>query len=114
MGMTLQEVVASTEIREGDIVAWVEQSWVLPDRESGRWLFDESDVARISLIRDLRDDMAINDEAIPLVLRLLDQIYGLREALGEIQAAVQELPDEHREALEQRLRDVMRAHGQEP
>jgi chaperone modulatory protein CbpM len=58
--------------------------------------------------------MAINDEAIPLVLRLLDQIYGLREALGEIQTAVQELPDEHREALEQRLRDVMRAHGQEP
>jgi len=114
MALTLQEVVARTEIREGDIVAWVEQSWVLPETESGRWFFDDSDVARISLIRDLRDDMAINDEAIPLVLRLLDQVYGLREALREIQAAVRELPDEHREALEARLRRVMQAHGQEP
>lgn len=113
MGMTLQEVVASTEIEEGEIVAWVEQSWVLPDTESGHWLFDEADVARISLIRDLRYDMDINDEAIPLVLRLLDQIYGLREAMGEIQEAVRELPDEHRDALETRLREVMAKHGQE-
>ncbi len=114
MAMTLKEVVAQTEIHEGDIVTWVEQSWVLPNAESGRWLFDDSDVARISLIRDLREDMAINDEAMPLVLRLLDQVYSLREALREIQAAVRELPPEHRDALEARLRQVMAAHGQEP
>ena len=114
MALTLKEVVAQTEIGQGDIVAWVEQSWVLPDEESGRWLFDDSDVARISLIRDLREDMAINDEAMPLVLRLLDQVYGLREALREIHAAVRELPPEHREALEAHLRRVMAAHGQEP
>jgi chaperone modulatory protein CbpM len=112
MGMTLQEVVTRTEIAEGDIVAWVEQEWVLPDRETGRWLFEEADVARVSLIRDLREDMAINDEAVPLVLRLLDQVYSLRQAMSEIHEAVQDLPDEHRLALEERLREVLAKHGE--
>lgn len=112
MGMTLREVVARTEIAEAEIVAWVEQEWVLPERSGQTWLFDDADVARVSLIHDLRHDMAINDEAVPLVLRLLDQVYSLREALGEIQEAVRELPDEHRTTLEKRLRAVMEAHGQ--
>jgi chaperone modulatory protein CbpM len=112
MAITLQEVVASIEIAETEVITCVEQEWVLPERSGEQWLFDEADVARLSLIRDLRHDMAINDEAVPLVLRLLDQIYGLREALGEIQEAVRELPDEHRRALETRLREVMETHGQ--
>lgn len=112
MAKSLKQVVIETEIAEGDILAWVEQEWVLPVEESGQWLFDESDVARIGLIRDLRSDMAVNDEAIPVVLRLLDQLYSLRHALGEIQEAVRELPQEHRTALEERLRRVLAEHGE--
>jgi len=114
MVKTLKEVVVETEIAEGEIVAWVGQEWVLPVEEEGRWLFDESDIARIALIRDLRTDMAVNDEAIPIVLRLLDQLYSLRHALGELLEAVRELPPEHRSVLEQRLREVMEAHGHDP
>lgn len=111
MAMTLAEVVTATEVSEGEIVAWVEQRWVLPVEEGGRWLFDESDVARVSLIDELRRDMAVNDEAVPIVLRLLDQLYGLRSALAEIHEAVQALPEEHRSELETRLREVIRTHG---
>lgn len=113
MAHTLAEVVATTELREADIVAWVEQQWVLPVEEEGRWIFDDADVARVSLIAELRDDLDVNDEAMPVVLKLLDQVYSLRAAIGEIQEAIQGLPDEHRRALEERLRTVFRQHGQE-
>jgi chaperone modulatory protein CbpM len=112
MARTLAEVVEATEIAEGDIVAWVEQRWVLPVEEEGRWMFDDSDVARVSLIAELRDDLDVNDEAMPVVLRLLDQVYSLRAALNEVQEAVQSLPEEHRAALESRLREVLRQHGE--
>lgn len=111
MAMTLREVVRATEIAEAEIVSWVAQAWVLPGEVAGRWVFDEADRTRILLIRDLREDMGINDEAVPLVLRLLDQVYSLREALGEIQEAVQELPESHRSAFEQRLHKVMEDHA---
>jgi chaperone modulatory protein CbpM len=112
MARTLAEVVATTEVAEAEIVAWVEQHWVLPGEQAGQWLFDESDVARISLIRELREDMDVNDDAMPVVLKLLDQVYGLRAALQEMQEAIQGLPDEHRQALQDRVQDVLRRHGQ--
>jgi chaperone modulatory protein CbpM len=108
MAMTLAEVVTATEVSEGEIVTWVEQRWVLPVEEDGRWFFDDADVARVSLIDELRSDMAVNDEAMPIVLRLLDQLYGLRHALEEIHEAVQGLPEEYRSELEERLREVLR------
>ena len=111
MAFTLAEVVADTEVAETEIVAWVEQHWVLPVEEEGRWVFDEADVARISLIAELRNDLAINDEAMPVVLRLLDQLYSLRAALEEVQEAVQDLPEQHRVELEDHLRRVLHKHG---
>jgi chaperone modulatory protein CbpM len=113
MAQTLAEVVETTEVARGDIVAWVEQHWVLPVEEDGQWMFDESDVARVSLIAELRNDLDVNDEAMPVVLKLLDQVYGLRAALSEMQEAIQALPDEHRQELERRLQEVLRRHGQE-
>jgi chaperone modulatory protein CbpM len=108
---TLAEVVAVTEASETEIVAWIEQQWVLPVEEDEQWLFDEADVARINLIRELRRDMAVNEEAMPVVLRLLDQVYGLRHALAELQEAIQGLPEEHRAELEARLRRILDSEG---
>ncbi len=112
MARTLAQVVEVTEVAEADIVAWVEQQWVLPSEQAGQWLFDESDVARVSLIQELRRDMDVNDDAMPVVLKLLDQVYGLRAAVSELQEAIQDLPDQHREALQARVREVLRRHGQ--
>lgn len=112
MARTLAQVVEATHVAEADIVAWVEQQWVLPSEQAGQWLFDESDVARVSLIQELRDDMDVNADAMPVVLKLLDQVYGLRAALQEMQEAIEGLPEDHRQALQDRVQDVLRRHGQ--
>ena len=47
-------------------------------------VFHEIDVARVRLIHDLRHDMDIGEDAIPLVLSLLDQVYDLRSRMNAV------------------------------
>jgi len=112
MAKTLTEVVAATSVSEAEITAWVEAAWVLPVAEDGRWVFDEADEARVALIAQLRHDMGIDEEAMPLVLHLLDQLYSLRAALGEVHQAYRELSPEHRHVLSTRLYRVR--YGRDP
>jgi chaperone modulatory protein CbpM len=85
---TFEEIVAEIEIAPAELAAWIEQEWVLPARQGDTHVFNEADVARVRLICDLRRDMAVNDEAVPVVLQLLDQIYALRDTLAEFRTAI--------------------------
>ena len=51
------------------------------------------------LICDLRHDLAVEEETIPLVLSLLDQIYGLRRQMNALTAALRQQPDDVRNAI---------------
>jgi chaperone modulatory protein CbpM len=59
---------------------WVEAGWLIPDQIGTGRRYSDVDLARAHLIRDLRD-LGINDEGIPVILDLIDQIYGLRRML---------------------------------
>lgn len=106
MVWTVEQVVADMEVSEREVNLWIEQHWVLPVEEEGRLLFDEVDRARIQLIVELRRDLEVNDEAIPVVLRLLDQVYGLRRALDELRQGILGLSDEARRELEATLEQI--------
>ncbi|MBI1206737.1 MAG: hypothetical protein GC191_05530 [Azospirillum sp.] len=90
-------------VRVEQVEDWVVRRWVVPQPQDGGpdrgWLFAEIDVARIRLIRDLHDDLHLGDEAIPVVLSLLDQIHGLRHELRCLAAAVEVQPREIRERI---------------
>jgi len=49
--------------------------------------FTEIDVARIALIIELRNELALDDAALPVVLSLLDQLYTLRRELAALRGA---------------------------
>lgn len=100
MLVTIETVLSEIEISHRELSAWIEQKWVLPTEEDGRFLFNEADRARIDLIIELRRDLAINDEAMPVVLQLLDQVYAMRRAMNALQAAISELPEDIRGQLE--------------
>ena len=85
---------------------WVENRWVQVERHGDILLFHEVDVARIELIRAIRHDFGIDDETVPLVLGLLDQIYGLRRHLRRLCDAVTAQPEEIREAISRALPPV--------
>jgi chaperone modulatory protein CbpM len=87
----------------GDLMRWVENRWVLPERRDQTWLFHEVDVARVELILDIRQEFAIDEEALPLVLGLLDQVYNLRRQLRRVCDALAAQPQEVQAAIKHAL-----------
>ena len=76
------------DLGEPELHAWIAHGWVRPDHDdTGEWQFAEVDVARVRLVHDMRRRLAIEEETLPVVLSLLDQVYDLRRALrGAMQA----------------------------
>ena len=83
---------------------WVSMAWVRTEAGGDGYLFREIDVARVALIRELADDMKVGDEALPVVLSLLDQLYDARRRMREMGQALAEVaPEDIRHALLLRL-----------
>ena len=80
------------ELTQVELVSWVERGWVLPEAGDAGFVFHEIDVARVRLIQDLRRSMDVGEDAMPLVLSLLDQVYELRSRLKSLLQAVQGQP----------------------
>jgi len=82
----------------------VAQGWVKPAMEAERYRFSEVDVARLQLVCTLCDEMRVDEEAVPLVLNLLDQVHGLRRELKALAEAVQSQPPEVQRAIAEALK----------
>ena len=87
----------------GELEQWIEARWVLPERVGGAYVFHEIDVARVHLIVELRHELLVDAEAMPVVLNLLDQVYALRNRLKSLAAAIETLPPEIQAELRERL-----------
>ena len=95
-------------VAPAEVELWVERAWVRPEGEPGHYLFHPIDEARARLILELRDELHINDEALPLVLSLLDQVYAARRHMRRVRATIEGHPDP---ALR---RELSRLLGEDP
>jgi chaperone modulatory protein CbpM len=87
--ITLEVLVTQfSGLQSQDIERWINNQWVRPDGPPGHYRFGEIDAARVGLILELRDAMAINEDALPVILSLLDQVYDLRRDLRAMKAAL--------------------------
>jgi len=84
------------EVSADDLTIWIERGWVLPEGPSSEPVFTTTDVARIRLIVECRSELEIDDQAMPVVLSLLDQVYGLRRELVTLTKAINQQPDHTR------------------
>ena len=91
------------ELERTELVRWVENRWVLPEQTGERWAFHEVDVARVELILHIRRDFASDDDAVGLMLGLLDQVYSLRRQLRRLCDALETQPPEIRDAVRRAL-----------
>src|SRR6185312_15455048 len=88
-----------TDLPEAELTLWVERGWVRPEQADAGWIFEEIDVARVRLIHDLRRAMMVQEETIPLVLSLLDQMYAFRGRLRSVLRALEGQPEPIRQAV---------------
>jgi chaperone modulatory protein CbpM len=70
-----------TTLDPDDLRRWIADGHVRPERVEDTLAFQEIDVERVRLILDLRDTLSVNEDALPVVLSLLDQLYALRRQL---------------------------------
>ncbi|MFW6076376.1 MAG: chaperone modulator CbpM, partial [Hyphomicrobiales bacterium] len=79
---TEDQVLASVErLSVRRLRTWVRRGWIQPQSGDGRTIYSEVDVARICLLCELREDLSIDEEALSLIVPLIDQIHGLRREL---------------------------------
>jgi len=91
-------------LQRQDLERWILNEWVRPDGQSGDYLFRDIDVARVRLIRELRDEMQITEDALPVVLSLLDQLYDQRRLMRELSDALLRIvPEDIRQNLARHL-----------
>jgi chaperone modulatory protein CbpM len=83
MMLTIEELALQIQVEVHTVHAWIEEGWLLPEREAAA-TFTEVDLARAQLILDLKRDLGVNDEGIGIILDLLDQVHGLRQALRHL------------------------------
>ncbi|MGH6981749.1 MAG: chaperone modulator CbpM [Stellaceae bacterium] len=103
--ITIETVIRTVGgVRETELRAWIEEGWVRPERSRGVLVFREIDVARVRLIHDLRRDLAIGDDALPVVLNLLDQLYAMRRRVRAVNDAIAAQPLAVRRTLRVALR----------
>ncbi len=103
--MLLREVHARTQIETETLTAWVEASWLIPHEEAAEPSFTEADVARAQFIRDLRDELGVNDDGVEVILNLVDQIHGLRRTLNDLMQAVRGQPENIQQQIAAMLRE---------
>ncbi|HEY0206771.1 MAG TPA: chaperone modulator CbpM [Acetobacteraceae bacterium] len=88
--MTWEAVVVTVAgLDRGEVEGWIAQDLVRPAQQDGDWLFRDIDVARLQLIQELRHDLRLEEDALPVVLRLMDQLYDARRRLRRLRDAVE-------------------------
>ena len=100
--------VALPGLRREDVERWVARDWVRPEGgdvgAGGGWQFGEIDVARVRLIHELRDELRVDEQALPVVLNLLDQLYDARRRMMRLRDAIERAaPQDVRDAVLQAL-----------
>jgi chaperone modulatory protein CbpM len=87
------------DLSEDELGRWINLSLVRADGPPGAWIFQDIDVARIRLIVELRHTLEVEEQSLPVILSLVDQLYDMRRCVTRLNTALADLPAEVRSAL---------------
>jgi chaperone modulatory protein CbpM len=91
------------DLTKDELGRWIDLAFVRAEGPPGEWRFQEIDVARIRLILELRHTLEIEEQSLPVILSLVDQLYDMRRRIGRLNEALADLPPEVRTALVAKL-----------
>jgi len=84
MTINKREFMVRAQLEDKTLEAWIREEWLIPAEAAGEITFSDADVARVQLIRDLINDLGVNDEGVGVILNLVDQVHGLRRVMNEL------------------------------
>lgn len=100
-------VVAQVErLNLRELRFWVRQGWVRPAHSPAGPIFDEVDIARVRLLCDLKKDMSLSTDVLPVVLALIDSLHQTRRELRALTEALEAQPEDVRHTVITTLRGI--------
>lgn len=75
---------------------FIEVGCIVPAEIGGERVFGEADLARLELLCELAEDFGLDEDALALVMSLIDQLHGLRHEMRALLQAISEEPEEAR------------------
>jgi len=72
----VEEVAKIFDVEGEVIVEFIRKEWIQPFEPTTPAL-DSEDLARTKLILELIEDLGVNDESVPIILHLIDQLHSL-------------------------------------
>ena len=104
---TLTETLSVVEDLDAEhLDRYIRAGVVVPVQSSSGPLFRELDLARLNLVVELTEGYHLDEEALAMVMSLVDQLHGLRGDMRAILDAVAREPAETRVRLKAAIREV--------
>jgi chaperone modulatory protein CbpM len=82
--ISVQEFLLRARLEHHSLETFIAAGWIIPPQTEPELMFSDVDLARAQLIRDLREDLGVNDEGVSVVLHLIDQMHGLRRSMQDL------------------------------
>jgi chaperone modulatory protein CbpM len=79
--VTIEEASKICGPSRDEIIHYIQEEWINPFEKDA---LDDEDVTRIRLIRDLIENLGVNEESVPIILHLIDQIHALQMRMKDI------------------------------
>ena len=93
--LTEDEALAAVgRLDRARLARFVRTEVIRPADAGGSKVYRQIDIARMELLCDLSDDFEMNDDALGIVMELVDQLHGTRNELLALMRALGEEPEE--------------------
>ncbi|SRR6056297_1622085 len=109
MTETLSEedvVMTVTRLTRSELVRFVDNDLITPQRRKDGLVFRRVDIARLELLCDLSQDLDLDETALGIVLSLIDQLHAARQDLAAMARVIDALPADVQAQISDALRDT--------
>ena len=103
-----EAVRAVARLTRARLTAFLRADLVSPPRSGGRPRFREIDLARMELLCELSDEFDLQEDALGVVISLIDQLHAARRDLRAVAEALDAEPAEVRHRVADALRRARR------
>lgn len=86
------------------LFSFIEAELVIPLRTDKGLEFRQIDMARLELVCELSEQFGLEEDALAVILSLIDQLHGVRSELRGVLGVIAQQPDDIRSHLEQAIR----------
>ena len=106
--ITLEEMLEVLNHRPDrtTLEVYISRAWVRPAGRKRAWRFEAIDIERVRLVYSLHHEMNLGEDAMDIVLHLLDQVYGLREQMRRLHYALERQPETVRGEVTRLLKEA--------